>query len=402
MVRPVRMLATAMALIVVFFGVLMAVPASAGGDHGRIDPSNLANPVDPGLQLRAILGDSLVEWSVSPGDGTLKVGVTDLAVSAKVIGILGPTVTVHLSDATPTPYVGTDEDQIQQGPSALGSDPNSPAGRADALLKSDTGKALFGDMLTGWWTDPETGRTHVGVTDPRSVPPQALQALAATGNSPQFYASERGTRLYGRLADSVPWFGGIRLYNSSSGTACSANFMIKRSGIEYAFSAGHCGSRIWTNNGIEVGATHQRELSQNGWDNQIIGFADPSGGSPSAFTGCNSCSTSQPVKASTAVASGGALCFAGSYTAENCTARVGVRNTCQIFVDGVTTCHLSVATSTDGSTLAQGGDSGGTIYKSVSGGVAAAGMIVGFAVGSYYYHEMPDLSSHWGASMQVN
>lgn len=264
------------------------------------------------------------------------------------------------------------------------------------LMKTDENARIFGENAVEWGIDPDAHILRIGVLDLAAVPETATSEL---GPSVVFFQTVRAVRQLSRLSDIAPWSGGDRL-NVGTTPYCSGNFNVVKAGVEYLFTAGHCGSNTFSNNGSVIGTTTQRELYENGWDDQIVGFQATVGGAPLAWTGPVSSNTYAAVKASASAAIGSELCFAGSFTGENCTAVVAARDICYRFVDGMTTCHLSKAT---GSGLSQLGDSGGTIYRYVTGGVAAAGMIIGGdGASTTYYHEIPALLGHWGATLQTS
>jgi hypothetical protein len=234
------------------------------------------------------------------------------------------------------------------------------------------------------------------VLDLASVPETATAEL---GKSVVFFQTVVAVRQLSRLSDIAPWTGGDRL-NVGSTPYCSGNFNIVKAGTEYLFTAGHCGNNSFSNNGTVIGATAQSELYDFGWDDQIVAFSASVGGAPLVWTGAVTSSTYSAVKSSASAAIGSTICFSGSFSGENCTGVVSARDICYRFSDGITTCHLSKATGTG---LSQGGDSGGPVYKYVSGGVAAAGMIIGGdSTTVAYYHELPALLGHWGATLQMS
>ena len=274
-------------------------------------------------------------------------------------------------------------------------------------MKGDERRKLFGDNAVEWYVDEASGLLKIGVLDLRQVTAGTEESLRGRV---QFYEVSQGSRAYTRLSDAVPWYGGLRIYNGATTISCSGDFNVVRGTSEYLLSAGHCtgggAATTWTNNAVSVGSTFQWEVANNGWDDQIISFTSGLGGSPNVFVGSNASGVTAVVKSAVGVPVGGALCFAGSFTGENCTGLVGARNACHTFSDGITTCNLAIATSTNGMALFSSGDSGGTVYKNVSGGVSAAGMIIGTGLdgsGSmqYYYHEVPALLAHWGATLQT-
>jgi hypothetical protein len=82
-----------------------------------------------------------------------------------------------------------------------------------------------------------------------------------------------------------------------------------------------------------------------------------------------------PVSGSGIPVIGDTTCADGSFTGENCTAKISATNTCQSVYDDITNatvyiCGLDVATSTNGTRVCQPGDSGGPVYRYTGQGVA--------------------------------
>ena len=69
------------------------------------------------------------------------------------------------------------------------------------------------------------------------------------------------------------------------------------------------------------------------------------------------------------------LCFDGSYTGENCHAKVDAVNLCLTLSTGITTCGLNRAQSDNNTRLGQPGDSGGPVYQ-YNWGIKMSGFII--------------------------
>jgi hypothetical protein len=74
-----------------------------------------------------------------------------------------------------------------------------------------------------------------------------------------------------------------------------------------------------------------------------------------------------------------AVCSNGSFTGQNCAGQVRAVNSCvQVREDADTViraCGMASAASTNGTRMVQAGDSGGPVYRRVTGGVEAEGVI---------------------------
>lgn len=107
---------------------------------------------------------------------------------------------------------------------------------------------------------------------------------------------------------------------------------------------------------------------------------------PQAVFGVNG--DSAPVKFET-------YCSDGSFTGQNCTARVAAVNACLNVADetGHTTyiCGLAIATSTNSSRLVQPGDSGGPVYDSPTSGIAKGIISAGNSSGTEVSFTMANL-----------
>lgn len=262
------------------------------------------------------------------------------------------------------------------------------------VQRVDRERIFVGARVNMWFIDEQRGLLAIGIDDIAAVPAGAIVAL---GGHVEFFNSPSFEAAYSRVADTSPWYGGIRL-TSTSGQQCTAAFNILAANVRYLLTAGHCGTHSWQNNGTTVGSTSYLEYTSGGWDTQYLNL--PSSSS-FTYTGCPACSTTSAVVSTASIALTGGICISGSFTGEQCGATVTSRNTC-IPTNQGTSCHVSIASPTNGSTvLCDLGDSGGPAYNYATGGVRAAGVILAKSDtgGMCAYHEMDPLLAHLGASL---
>ena len=140
------------------------------------------------------------------------------------------------------------------------------------------------------WVDPATNHVVIGLTSVTAA--DRAQARKAFGSGVQLIQRDRAMAAT-RVADTTPYWGGIRINSSSK--SCSAGFDVVVSGLRYFLTAGHCGGlgTWWYNNGNFVGHTDLINYSYNGYDAAAI-----SGNTYGAwmYDGCPTCSSAQPIK----------------------------------------------------------------------------------------------------------
>jgi hypothetical protein len=157
-------------------------------------------------------------------------------------------------------------------------------------------------------------------------------------------------------------------------------------------SAGHCGSlgATVTNNGDLVGTVVDRQLAQNGLDYTHIG-----GRAYEAwmYTGGPASDVGLPITGTILSGVGLGVCTNGATTGENCAGRVNAIDVCVTFSDGITTCFLDEAVSTNGSALSNPGDSGGPVIAFDAAGLKVVGIIIGGATTTYFHSYQPAGSS---------
>ncbi len=188
------------------------------------------------------------------------------------------------------------------------------------------------------------------------------------------------------MADHLPWSGGDRL--NYSGGFCSSSFGVHDSSNHYyVVTAGHCGTRVFSNGSNTVGSTHTLLLSSGGYDEQSVTVTSSEG---FVYSGCGTCTNGVSIVGHDDGVVGEALCFDGSVSLQSCGANITAQNQCVHFTNGDYTCHLTLAVSGTLSCLSQPGDSGGPVYFLDSSTTAtAAGIIIGQGADCTKGWEMP-------------
>lgn len=228
--------------------------------------------------------------------------------------------------------------------------------------------------VTQWGPDPVSGKLRLGLD--HSPTRAEARALAGAFGPDIVLVEELPSVANSRTADSAPWYGGNRIINASTGSACTSGFGVAAGSARYVLTAGHCGTAAYKVGSLTVGSTWKRSYANNGLDGQAISASSVAG---RVWSGCLSCSGSVAIKGSWSAASGDNLCYSGSVSLWVCTNRVDVTNQCAYFSDtGKTTCHLTRTLQQSGLSASQPGDSGGPVVYSASSSTAyAAGIIVG-------------------------
>ena len=217
-------------------------------------------------------------------------------------------------------------------------------------------------------------------------------------------SKEAKPRAGDRAYDSIPWWAGDFITDYSE--SCTSGFGTHNNsnGYDYIVTAGHClfgGHDISNGSDCYAGApcgsnrlmghvyTSYFGSSTNGYRDEAVvrvGNAQTQGASwrdtGTGYVFVKKSETAQP---------GQLLCISGAYSSQRC-GYVSTANylSCETY-DGAKSCRLIQMNSYDGNVIAGNGDSGGPVYRSLSGssipntngqGVAADGMFVVFTISS--------------------
>jgi hypothetical protein len=138
-----------------------------------------------------------------------------------------------------------------------------------------------------------------------------------------------------------------------------------------------------TNNGDPVGNIVTRTLTPDGIDVATIG-----GRTYEAwmYTQGPASNVGQYIRGSRVSYVGLGVCTNGASSGENCNARVTATDVCFRYSDGVRTCLLDQVSSTNGSIIVRGGDSGGPVITYDAGGLKIVGTIIGPESTVSYFH----------------
>ncbi|MFI7679197.1 hypothetical protein [Actinophytocola sp. NPDC049390] len=196
-----------------------------------------------------------------------------------------------------------------------------------------------------------------------------VATLRAAAGVPLTVLHEEPMTDVSRQDDSPPWWGGARTWNQTASTLCTSGFGVRDAANQrYILTAEHCGqvgSRIADGTGELIGFTSR------GHDDHDIGLI-PAASENVIYIGGGDSNTGVRVTGWGHVFVGQYLCQSGVTSAE---------------ATGGPVCNLRViffwqdredlveAEQTQGQTAARGGDSGGSVYSSASGGVVANGTV---------------------------
>jgi hypothetical protein len=244
-------------------------------------------------------------------------------------------------------------------------------------------RAVAGDVISKWYINVRTNRVTVGVTE---LTPQVREtAEKLFGDLVTLQVAPRQHR-QSRVDDFEPWTAGIRIFFNPGG-GCTSGFIIRTVSAPIQrrmVSAGHCGNlgATITNNGDLVGSVVDQQLAQNGLD-----YAHIAGRAYEAwmYTGGPDSNVGFPIKGSILSGVGLGVCTNGATTGENCAGQVTAIDICVTFDDGITTCFLDEAQSTNGSALSNPGDSGGPVIAFDAAGLKVVGVIIGGSTTTFFH-----------------
>jgi hypothetical protein len=173
-----------------------------------------------------------------------------------------------------------------------------------------------------------------------------------------------------RPDDSAPWKGGARIWNRNANTICTSGFGVRNSAnARYVLTAAHCGqagSRFDDGTGEFIGNVGPRHADHD------IELVPTSNTTNRMYVGGGTSNTTQAVTGWGHVFVGQYLCQSGVTSAEATGAPVCNLKVLFFYADRE---DLVEAEQMNGQPAARGGDSGGPVYSTSSGGVVANGTV---------------------------
>jgi hypothetical protein len=187
------------------------------------------------------------------------------------------------------------------------------------------------------------------------------------------------TKLYAasRQNDSSPWKGGIAtIHGGSSG--CSSGFAVLSGSAGRLLSARHCdpgaNAAVTDGAGQTIASGGSTVSGKASIDSLLIDPSASPATTPKVYTGGYSSTTTATVKNYASNWPGDAVCAAGAARGTHCGTVYDDSDSAN--VDGVSVNVIQVS-APSGSIMAGHGDSGGPVYRTVSGGVQARGIVLG-------------------------
>lgn len=233
------------------------------------------------------------------------------------------------------------------------------------------------------WLDAHPGSAFHGVKSPGDGSGLVLAARPGTGALatadaevlraatavPLTVRHEDPMTEVSRQDDSPPWWGGARTWNQTESTLCTSGFGVRDgANRRYVLTAEHCGqvgSRIADGRGELIGVT------SHGHDDHDIGLV-PANSENVIYVGGGDSNTGARVTGWGHVFVGQYLCQSGVTSAEATGGPVCDLRVIFFWQDRE---DLVEAEQTQGLQAARGGDSGGSVYSTTSGGVVANGTV---------------------------
>ncbi|MGA6166013.1 hypothetical protein [Amycolatopsis magusensis] len=197
-----------------------------------------------------------------------------------------------------------------------------------------------------------------------------MSALDSVAGVPLRVLHEEPLAPVSRGDDSPPWKGGARTWNQTASTICTAGFGVRNgAGNQFVLTAEHCGQnghRITDGVGEFIGNVGQ------GHNDHDIALIPTSQASNRMYVGNGGSNTTEQVLGWTHVFVGQLLCQSGVTSAEQTGNPVCDLKVLFFWQDAE---DLVEVEQQQGQPGARGGDSGGSVYLKVNGGVRAAGTV---------------------------
>jgi hypothetical protein len=217
------------------------------------------------------------------------------------------------------------------------------------------------------------------------------------------FTKDIGVRAAGRQDDAAPHIGGAAIRNNNTGEGCTAGPTVKTSdGTRYMITAGHCGVAGHTfssssGNYFFGTMTHRRPYPA-----RDMAMFRGSTYRYHVYYGGTGSNHGWPVIGAGNPGTGGAYCFSGGVTGEQCGLAVqSVTGGELCDEDG---CTRNLITARGGSAQVALGDSGAPFYARHTGNstVAIRGMVIGFFGPTMYAEQWAMIASQFGVTVATN
>lgn len=230
------------------------------------------------------------------------------------------------------------------------------------------------------WSDlnDDGSGVTVGIASRSAVATERLTELREAGKIPDV-ALKLGVAAptgYSRGNDAPPWKGGIRTVHD--GAACSSGFAVLAGSAGRLLSAGHCdtsGDRYIYDGGQQLIAPGGSSVSYiKGIDSLLIDPSASPATTPQIFRGGYSSTSTSTVKNWYSNWPGDPVCSSGASTGEHCGTVYDDGDV--VTLNGASVGVIQVA-APSGQIMGGQGDSGAPMFKKVTGGVQARGILLG-------------------------
>ncbi|MFI8422276.1 hypothetical protein [Streptomyces sp. NPDC085479] len=181
---------------------------------------------------------------------------------------------------------------------------------------------------------------------------------------------------YARGNDAPPWKGGIRTIHG--GSACSSGFAVLSGSAGRLLSAGHCDTSgngsVHDGGGQQIAPGAASVAYVKGIDSLLIDPASSPATAPRIYRGGYAATSTSLVKSWASNWPGDPVCSSGASTGEHCGTVYDDGDV--VSINGASVGVIQVSAPA-GSIMGGQGDSGGPMFKKVTGGVQARGILLG-------------------------
>ncbi|MFF1511624.1 hypothetical protein [Streptomyces sp. NPDC058326] len=187
----------------------------------------------------------------------------------------------------------------------------------------------------------------------------------------------KGDALFSRGNDAPPWKGGIRTTNTDG--LCSTGFAVLAGSTGKLLSASHCdypgNLAVRDGAGQTIAPGGSSVATIHGIDSMLIDPSDSPATTPKIFRGSHTTTSTSLVKSWYSNWPGDPVCSSGASTGEHCGT---VYDDSDVYVDDYTGARIGViqVAAPSGQIMGGQGDSGGPMFKKVTGGVQARGILI--------------------------